>query len=509
MKKLKVLFSFWCCICATTSLMGQVATDVNALHGRIIDAPPGVVDFNYNTQANWPDSIYFTATIGSKNTFGSAIRGGVYGEVDGPFADTCLSLGVYGLAFGAGSGAQVGLAGAADGLGQGEQYGVLGFSRGFSGSTNYGCYGLAAGRNGNQFGLYGVAHQGYGTGGDLYGVFGEIPRLANPNIQAGVAGIIYSIDGDNFRVGVSGATIGNGPEHWAGYFVGDLGFTGQLTNVSDGQLKKNVAKMDNALDKIMALEPVNYEFKTVEFSEINLAQGLQYGFIAQDVEKILPALVVEKKYAGIGSKKDEAMASQPDPNSTDTPISDASKIQKSSGFTSTQNLKSVNYIGLIPLLTKGVQEQERLIQKQQNTIEVQENTIAEMEDKIDDLTVKMAAMEEMLATIQAKINLPPSNVPAVVPSDNTLPSSKAILEQNAPNPFNQQTTIRYFIPKEVKQAQLQITDLNGQLLQQIAITQNGWGNATIQSEQLPMGTYLYSLIIDGKVEKMKKMIITR
>ena len=49
---------------------------------------------------------------------------------------------------------------------------------------------------------------------------------------------------------------------------------------SDRSLKKDIAPMTDALDKVMALDAVSYKMKTGDRQEI--------GFIAQDVAKVVP-----------------------------------------------------------------------------------------------------------------------------------------------------------------------------------------------------------------------------
>ena len=64
------------------------------------------------------------------------------------------------------------------------------------------------------------------------------------------------------------------------------GTTGAYTSVSDERLKTNIKPMSTMLEKIKELKPSTYQFKnTKDIQEYN-------GFIAQDVVKIFPSLVV-------------------------------------------------------------------------------------------------------------------------------------------------------------------------------------------------------------------------
>jgi hypothetical protein len=66
------------------------------------------------------------------------------------------------------------------------------------------------------------------------------------------------------------------------------------TNPSDLNLKTNVAPINYGLDEILKLNPVTFDWKN---DTIN--QGKQYGFIAQEVQKIMPDLVKQGEYLGL------------------------------------------------------------------------------------------------------------------------------------------------------------------------------------------------------------------
>lgn len=61
---------------------------------------------------------------------------------------------------------------------------------------------------------------------------------------------------------------------------------------SDRRLKKDITPFAPALDKLTALQPVNYFWRANEFPDRHFGNSLNYGLIAQDVERVLPDLVV-------------------------------------------------------------------------------------------------------------------------------------------------------------------------------------------------------------------------
>lgn len=96
---------------------------------------------------------------------------------------------------------------------------------------------------------------------------------------------------------------------------------GSFTQNSDRRLKTNITPLEKSIDKIMKLNGVTFNWdKTVRPSA---PTTLQYGFIAQEIEKVIPELVSED----------------------------------SDGY------KTVNYIGVIPVLTQAMQEQQKEIEQ--------------------------------------------------------------------------------------------------------------------------------------------------
>ena len=65
--------------------------------------------------------------------------------------------------------------------------------------------------------------------------------------------------------------------------------TGVWTNLSDGTLKQNVMDLNGGLNKIEKLRPVTFEWKNA--GVMGREKGAHMGFVAQDVEKVLPEWV--------------------------------------------------------------------------------------------------------------------------------------------------------------------------------------------------------------------------
>jgi len=174
--------------------------------------------------------------------------------------------------------------------------------------------------------------------------------------------------------GVVGETLGNGPAisgysnpsnpGWAGFFVGNVYCTGTYQS-SDEKLKQKIDDLSSGMDIINSLHPKHYEYRhDGNYKLMNLPDGEHYGLIAQDVEKVLPNLVkdtkFETRYANL--------------NNTDSKNSE------------TINFKALNYTELIPIIIKGLQEQQAINDNQQQQIHEQQRQIDELKKLISVLT---------------------------------------------------------------------------------------------------------------------------
>ncbi len=118
------------------------------------------------------------------------------------------------------------------------------------------------------------------------------------------------------------------------HVVGNLGVVGTIyataasvsagvVACSDIRYKKNISTLTNSLYKILDLRGVNYFWKANEFPDKHFSNDQQIGFIAQELEKIYPELVVTDK----------------------------------DGF------KSVDYSRLTPALVEAIKQQQELIKQ--------------------------------------------------------------------------------------------------------------------------------------------------
>jgi hypothetical protein len=115
-------------------------------------------------------------------------------------------------------------------------------------------------------------------------------------------------------------------------------FAAAFNSASDLRLKSNIAPLANSLATVMQLNPVHYMKKSSLASTAYTRE--ENGFIAQEIQKILPFVVTEG--------------------------------------TDENKLLSVDYNSFIPVLTKAIQEQQKQIEDQNAKIAAQQKQIEEL-----------------------------------------------------------------------------------------------------------------------------------
>ncbi|HEY3414352.1 MAG TPA: tail fiber domain-containing protein [Armatimonadota bacterium] len=60
---------------------------------------------------------------------------------------------------------------------------------------------------------------------------------------------------------------------------------------SDARFKNNIHTIANGLESVLSLRGVTFDWNNVAFPEKGFAKGSQIGFVAQEVEKVLPGVV--------------------------------------------------------------------------------------------------------------------------------------------------------------------------------------------------------------------------
>ncbi len=140
----------------------------------------------------------------------------------------------------------------------------------------------------------------------------------------------------------------------------------------------------------------------------------------------------------------------------------------------------VDYIGLIPILVQSINELRA------------ELAVLKGEEKQDEETSAMFLAPQQSGQKELEASL-----------------TEAKLYQNAPNPWNSETVIRYSLPQSVGQAFIYIYDMQGKQLKCIPAQGRGESQVTVTARDLDAGMYLYALVADGRLINSKQMILTK
>lgn len=236
-------------------------------------------------------------------------------EVRQNYTGASTKYGIYNYLNGSGTGVKYGLYNrtAGGGSGTAQERGLYNYHTTYATTTVYGQYTRlhSYGGNATRFGLYNYLTCGSGDGtGSRYALYSRVQ------------------------------TTCDGGAAYAGYFVGNVYISGTLTQPSDESKKRNVETMSGGLDLLNRLRPTTYNY--IEDPDMNLPEGKQFGFIAQELEQVFPELVkeIETHTAPTEVGEDGEMS---DPEVTGT-------------------IKSVNYVALIPVLVQAIQEQQAEIE---------------------------------------------------------------------------------------------------------------------------------------------------
>lgn len=141
----------------------------------------------------------------------------------------------------------------------------------------------------------------------------------------------------------------------AGYFQGDLHYTGDLEDVSDAQFKEAIEALTGArestsmLERVQALKPRRFRYRQDALGRrMGFPEGEQFGFVAQELEAVFPELVNERRHVL------PAVEALPEPWEGEGPPPEPQVVEEAMEL----SYKAVNYIELIPILVQALQEQQ-------------------------------------------------------------------------------------------------------------------------------------------------------
>lgn len=329
----------------------------------------------------------------------------------------------------------------------------------------------------NSIGIRGEA--GAITGPMSYRTIGVMGLAENSQRSIGVFGRV--------QTGTRGAAIYGTTQNdygsisdthlYAGYFRGDTRVTGDLTvngnihgvllgetseSLSPIESESQMSKENSSIISKISTIPVftgklNYTpVKTSKLDKYSSEILLDDEICAQD--DVIELGTIEKQYI----EKEHHVVS----------VEDLKKVFPELVYEKEDGNYGINYIEMIPLLLKSINELNYRIVELEKTGE------------------EMRSRSSYKSAVQGNL------------------LSAAKLFQNTPNPFNESTKISFILPENTTNAYIGIFDMTGKMLKKIAISPEET-SVSINGWELGEGMFLYTLMVDGRDIDTKRMLISK
>lgn len=272
-------------------------------------------------------------------------------------------------------------------------------------------------------------------------------------------GVMGYLSGSKNGAGIYGTIYSNLniniPGTYAGYFYGDTKVTGtvyagNVVNTSDIRLKENIESVSEKegevsfLDKIMSVDVLEYNLKDRTSELFSDSKDMD--------EKVSKFVAKEKAKRHFGISAQELQ--QLFPNLVE---------EGQDGYL------AVNYIELVPVLIRSIQELKQELDETKNPENGTRGTTDIKKDKF---------------------------------------AKKCVLYQNSPNPFKENTVIRFKLADDVRDAAICIFDMTGKTIKKLPIS-SGMESVSVGGYEIGEGMFLYSLIVNGQEIDTKKMVISK
>lgn len=269
---------------------------------------------------------------------------------------------------------------------------------------------------------------------------------------------------------------------------------------SDDSIKTDISPISNALSIIQSIQGKEYFFKESFIDSIPDSMGIRddftrkhFGFMARELLTVLPEIVKHDMFS---------------------------------------DRYFVDYTEVIPFLTEAIKEQQVIIENLNVVQSTQNIIIQDLQNNVNTFSSQIWEMQQNINNLTAALNAccgidnpvldneeAPSQDKKLKRDDtfqNNEPdvqiiSSKVILFQNNPNPFDVKTEIKYYLPSKAFSVMIIVSNLIGE---QIAAykdlpTVSGTHSMVIDGGALNAGTYNYTLVVNKNEISTKKMILVK
>ena len=315
------------------------------------------------------------------------------------------------------------------------------------------------------------------TTDDNYGVFGSTFLNHNHGRNYGVSGMInfdynYTYQGGAGIYGTNYGYLYNYPDnlqgYYAGYFHGNTNLAGRTTaqeiyTPADARLSENVEFIgennrdgSQMLDNLLKMNVLEFNMKNsltmkAPDNQEEMAEEVRqaYEYMKKDEEELF-----SRRHFGLSAQELQEIY----PNLV---------LKGQDGYL------YINYQEMVPVLIRSIQELKQ--------------ELDDMKGENRDVMMSRGAIPTTVSAIQASGN---------------------VLYQNSPNPFKEQTTIRFQLADDAQNAAICIFDMTGKMLKKLPVSL-GDTSVKINGWELGEGMFLYTLIVNGREIDTKRMIITR
>lgn len=245
---------------------------------------------------------------------------------------------------------------------------------------------------------------------------------------------------------------------------------------SDARLKENVQTLQNPLNIVSQLNGVSYNYKLSEInkyreqdaSKFTEAQNMQNSASVSSNAALTGKENDDKLYQNAVDRKDAEDASR---KRIGFLAQDIEKVLPELVQTDENGVKSIDYIGFIPLIVESLKEMQQTIQAQQNEIDILQSLLP----------------EESKSLLRS------------TSTDNIVIEGAKLYNRAG-------SSVSYTLPSTFANAYLQVFDIAGRMLKKITLTTAN-DIVEINPTEIGLGTFIYVLYVDGqKADTLKKFV---
>ena len=336
--------------------------------------------------------------------------------------------------------------------------GIYGVAR--SWGTSIGVKGITV-DDSNSVGVYGGSPF-YSLDRNFAGIYGSdyyssVPYFQYSGVYAGYFGGTVRATGPMYAQAFyapSATSSGNNNENRAVSLIGEGdSVTDKLRNVSSFELQHNEQSIQTRQSN-----PVEEFLKGRKFKDLTRQERLQFDSICSNIEPVKTDPLASVNY-GLDAEQLKAVFPK--------------LVQQDK-----EGNYSINYVEMVPLLVKGMNEMSAKIETLEQQLEV----------------------EKQAKRVKSETTGIENNVSDI---------DMVRMDQNKPNPFSESTVIGLNIPEKTQKANIFIYDLSGKQIQNVPVAERGETNITVYASDLGAGMYIYTLVIDGKVVVTRRMIVEK